>query len=130
MNIYQQMCQSATEIQERWEDKIDNRVCFVNDKGKIGNPFTLNSPEGISPRLREQGYTKDQFIWLPRIEDLIEMVADKKGFTTWYQMVLCCLWADHQELGVGDIKEVCLRFVMHTLYNKTWSGTTWEKINE
>ena len=113
MNIYIQMCSEATEIQGRWGPKT-------------GDKYLYNESEWY---MREEAcYDKAIMTWLPRIEDLIEMVHEKDKS---YLDVLFRFdrFINGSLLIIPDnVNTMWLLFVMHTLYAKTWSETTWEKV--
>jgi len=111
------MCSKATEIQERWEPKHGDRISSALYPPLLGLTDYSDLPEDV----------KNAAIWLPCIEDLVEILKKAcPNFTEYYFMAECVAWVDDGPPFECDcLAEVWLRFVMHKLYNKTFNGE-WE----
>jgi len=75
--------------------------------------------------------TKDKFIYLPTIEQLMGMVLSRpylnfpgRHSLKLGQMLNDVPWA----VNFNSPKELWLAFVMHEKFSMTWSGSKWEKI--
>jgi len=132
---YIKMCEQAKEIQKGHKWKKYDRGIF---KG-------YRSPAGFIKKNQHFVFGVEEFEeieswwvckWLPTLEQLFEMV--EKDYGVGWNVVLCFRdWVDNQ-IAYADprkckinileynVKELLLLFVMYELYNKTWTGKTWE----
>ena len=136
MNNYQTMCREAKEIRERWERKYGDLYSLYGHKPTVYT--TARSPN--------RKCEKDK-IWLPRIEDLVEMLfkgfvpASPKqqmgdgfphalmiqGFADFYWRNVGLTGEQPEIVGNMLMNEGWLAFTMDRLYSKSWNGSTWEK---
>ncbi len=100
------MCEKAEEIQK----------FYPNDK--ISNFFSGNKLE----------------IWLPRQDQLQEMIVKAYGNCRWHKVFSSFLnwYGDVNIVQIESMEQLWLAFVMKEKYQKTWSGKDWikEKNNE
>jgi len=111
---YIKMCREAREIQESWECEIgdwyiNRTICVVCDHDPT-----------------------DDSIWLPRQDQLQEMVGVKKLTWGWIPFLRFCVTGDwtinKYSLLFESMEQLWLAFVMKEKYNKTWNGETWNAI--
>ena len=113
MGTYIAMCKAATEIQEAWEPK----------RWDIYSPTLDPYTEIVNANPIKHKANK---IWIPTIEQLIEMVKVEdiiKGMYMWENEID---YEYYEILDSAGFKVTLLAFVMHTLYNKSWNGKEWE----
>ena len=144
---YIEMCRKATELQELWKPEIgDYCVCPIHSDEL---PIEILTHDGRQPILQNVLPPQITYVWLPRQDQLQEMVVDAcqcrmdwmhKGtelnnFTNW-----CCCYFDKQQCDYAsehnwekNIPNFCrsweqywLVFVMLTKYKKVWNITEWE----
>jgi len=123
--LFIRMCQEARELQEQWEAKPGDRAKYP----------------GYQVQFLDRGhmdyYNFESLIWLPRQEDLQQIVLNKFKDLHWSTNHL--LWhfnswfKDFLDLTSKyclnyDLTQLWLCYVMEEFYKKYWSGTTWEKI--
>jgi hypothetical protein len=135
MDIYIKMCKAATEIQEAWEP---------NPKDLYIDAFDDEKKKLVYNTTKEKIMGWNGIIWLPRIEDLMEMVlpehmAELVPHTTisttfdFNRIMSLEKWLGRSHEGpykhnilTFNANELWLCFVMDILFNKSWSGMTWE----
>lgn len=100
---YIEMCEKATEIQ------------------KIGKRYL-----GVFPNIPTDIFRAgkvDAFVWLPRQDQLLEMI---KG-----DFIETCDYIGHFSERFIELKtpeKILLKIVMEETYHKQWTGENWEKI--
>ena len=70
----------------------------------------------------------DPVIWLPRQDQLQEMVSDK--YIQFGLLSACCNWRVNEWEYVEQftsMEQLWLGFIMAEKYNKVWSGSEWVK---
>lgn len=133
---YIPMCEKAKEIHNLWEPKNGDIVIV---KG-ASHHFVIN-PNPFDVNLGED---KKRFIWLPRQEDLQNMLfgdidGDRKTKYWWmgdkgnldrFQEIVDINWCDYF-WGLSDpypsLEQLWLAYVMFELYDKIWDGNDWIK---
>ena len=130
MDQYIEMCKAATEIQILWEP---NRFDVYSERGSTGN---IIDPAYMADKHRST------MTWLPRIEDLFEMLTPEgikpylshdispghnnlRAFHGWSTSQFAAFWEWAEDMSIA---ELLLWFVMDTLYNKSWNGNVWESL--
>ncbi len=133
MDQYILMCREATEIQAQWEPKYGDRFIFLS-KERFVQSFMVGGG-----KKRIEDVCCGNVIYLPRIEDLIEMSTPEtikpylkhdiapghnviRAMHEWSTSQFHDFWAIFEN---ATVSELWLCFVMHTLYNKSWNGKTW-----
>ncbi|QTA91396.1 hypothetical protein [Desulfonema magnum] len=135
---YIQMCEKSGEIQTKWvQGKGDwfldeNGVfkCCVSadyESAIIKNGFRITKKEGII-RL-------SKYIWLPRLEQLMEM-AQRKGISYEKSIYMFYEWTKmpYDELSgqprkiFASVEQRWLGFVMQMKYFKKWDRDKWIRI--
>jgi len=119
---YIKMCGKAREIQLY---RTVEKRCEAGD-------FAYNDDEGII-EVQETGVMLlAEDVWLPRQDQLQEMVAETSGFDgkRMIGLELCNLWAWYQQNRPGDIgveielwpswEQLWLKLVMKIKYDKLW----------
>jgi hypothetical protein len=117
---YIKMCEKAVEIQESWKRSVGDYAWRGKDYllipdaiGILTDPKTLIVPYN------------DDFIWLPRQDQLQEMVSNE------VIRLMCDMsyfWADYDVNTKGKLsmEQLWLAFVMKENYKKQWNGEDWE----
>lgn len=115
------MCRQAKEIQEAWEPK----------EGDMTYVLLANQQLRLSVADIEMVPIFNDYIWLPHIEDLVEMMkkyglnASAYGITVAHHEYL---FSKQNSIFGVTYKESWLCFVMHEIYNKSWNGEDWEPV--
>lgn len=135
---YIEMCSKATEIQGRqwligdiavdlWSDGSPTRPCVV---------VALADEDGFILARSSDDRAKLEIlavkaIWLPRQDDLQEMVADWGWRGPLAQMIMLDRWLTETEenpnVSRDSWEQVWLQFVLAKKYGKTWDGREWVK---
>lgn len=137
------MCEKTVEVQQLWEYKITDAYTYVGDieHNKIGIEYLLSSD--IDSLFKNNKY----FVWLPRQDQLQEMVLSKFIFrgdginysndttrTELFTMMKSFLYficnTPGNELPNGSMEQLWLAFVMKEKFNKTWDGSNWNADKE
>jgi len=127
---YIRMCEKADEIQEaripRKDDILLHDICpkCMLETEVHPNPMYMHTCE----HCKWNGNYRDLlFIWLPRQDQLQEMV----GGTSYYKVSaiyeLCNRISSHIDVNAGkcSMEQLWLAFVMLEKYNKIWDGEEW-----
>lgn len=135
---YHQMCATHPEIQGLWKKKRGDRYYFKGywqpqDFVEIGEIRML----GKNPAITIEDEIKDwwECFWLPRIEDLVEMVAEPLRYETsvvslnlTYRFARFCGIDDQDAEGCsnvsirkGSMPELWIAFVSHELWQLKWN---------
>ena len=115
--IYIKMC-DCEEIQKQWSMKAGDWLRIR------GSKYVSLAYE--STARGESGFAEPDAVWLPRQDQLQEMVKEK--FLGWtYPGVLnelqkLCFEISHYD----SMEQLWLAFVMKELYSKTWDGDKWQ----
>ncbi len=128
MNNYYEMCYEAVKIQAQWKPKVGD--LFIRRESRK-YPWDEIDMDALSrPVYKSTIKASDWILWLPRIEDLVEMSADKAFGCDAHDHWLDAFWLFTQRVGTVNsndmLQEMTLKYVMHELYNKFWNGKTWE----
>ncbi len=125
---YIKMCEQATEIQKHDFEEGDYHGLLQDGSWSAHNYCEEDGFVGINPQ---------KLIWLPRQEDLQEMVE-----LTGYRFTFCetftktepkhFIWEGERHIGQWYVKgnsmeQLWLAFVMKEKYQKVWNGTDWVK---
>jgi len=117
---YIKMCEKAVEIQH--EELLKGDYVVINEKTELIADTMHYSPAEL-----------DTAIWLPRQDQLQEMVMDKFKGSSLYSMIdefdwFCSesglVFTDYAE-QFTSMEQLWLAFVMKEKYNKTWNGEDW-----
>ena len=131
-NVYIKMSQRATEIQEAWKPKDGDVVC---DSGGIIGIISRHDDRSIQLTRwkRFERYPLSEVVWLPRIEDLIEIHRNQlkvRGdlktylqFASWFDDNVWDKLVEDEPISVPthDLTTIWLVFVMETCYQKQWN---------
>ena len=151
--IYIKMCEKAIEMQEQWKpsegdyfysiDGFDVFSCFEGSYNKY-----IHMPAGISlifypdKTLSGEDYKKDFMLWLPRqdqLQELVERIKCKVHISFRFSQLLM----DRYSKGTSQsafvvlsnlsnspisMEQLWLAFVMKEKYQKVWNGEDWTKI--
>ena len=132
---YIKQCEKATEIQELWEAKpadfvsIKPGVEFVDAVLHFVNQGTVYTLESFLMRKMKPDYIKERHIWLPRQDQLQEMVNLHNGnynlgLQELHQFVeINC--KDETTWVFTSWEQAWLAFVMSERYSKKWNGEDW-----
>lgn len=124
------------EIQElcRWEfaDRVATKIQLVPNSCYI--PYVVG--RNTCRVFLNIGYdmdkevAKDLCIWLPRQDQLQEMLSIKDvplQSVAWVGYLLCLLQYDFAR-WTTSMEQLWLAFVMKEKYNKVWNGDNWNKV--
>ena len=124
---YIKMCDCG-EIQGQWKP--------------TGSDFMWNKATGrktyiMVERLEAPDYNEDRFIWLPRQDQLQEMLGDFKKCIKLISSVSLVNQGIIYKMGEylycdnsTSMEQLWLAFVMKEKYNKIWNGENWTKEDE
>ena len=142
---YTRMCEKAEEIQKIWKSHYRQEGYSVEDEPIIRNCYVKDGLIGSFWYDKGESYTKhgitdypfatygvitnfsdfnsppySEFIWLPRQDQLQEMV--KGDF-----IELCDYISQYTErfVELKTPEKILLKIVMKENYNKTWEGESW-----
>jgi len=134
--VYIKMCEKATEIQKKWKPKgadfmfntAVEECCFIR----------VERTQDRRYKDYYMDYNEDRFLWLPRQDQLQEMVKDWDTPSSMFITgVPGLFWSDETGYSKEDDKlfdyysefnsfeQLWLAFVMKEKYNKVWNGTDW-----
>lgn len=128
---YIKMSEMAKEVQEQWDLEDDaNYVAEIFDDyamTEVYMGYFINSSIQIL-KANNQG---QQYVWLPRIDQLQEMIPEKWTMT----FHLFCKEMTYEAGGQyfygslyeRSMEQVWLMFVMKHNHNKVWNGEDWVK---
>ena len=125
------MCEKAEEILKGHKWEIGDHYCYPEEGGAINIVLNLDMPTNLF----------SQAVWLPRQDQLQEMVRDIREKSSGIRLRLVTAfysWLKEDEEGEGDelsfaprqldynsMEQLWLAFVMKEKYNKTWDGSEW-----
>jgi len=140
---YIKMNREAKEIQKLWKPqegdkfqgirgyysgKFENRIETFSD---CSDPYYGSIPDGWeSIHDGEPGWSyKTQSIWLPRQDQLQEMLGEH-GLQTICAEIYQFSTSEYGSRFAmyGSMEQLWLAFVMKEKFGKRWTGKTWEKI--
>ena len=120
---YIKMCEKAEEIQ-KWTYKNRDQFDYM---------FSKHTEDVVRAIDIWCGLSSDDWIWLPRQDQLQEMIPKfKKDENIDLYWMLKALH-DFQvlytaDLGIKSMEQLWLAFVMKEKYNKVWNGKDWKDI--
>ena len=143
---YIEMCEKAEEIQAKWypqpgdifadknysgfSDSLHIYLDNIPTWGKGLDRHYIVDMAGIRKPQRE--FRKDQYIWLPRQDQLQEMVWTHTEGT--YNLLATKLfafldyWREHGvPISFTSMEQLWLCFTMHELYHKEWVNGGWRE---
>ncbi len=128
---YIKMCEKAEEIQQAWKPR--QRDCFLNPSlGSMElNGVLIYIPlfYGDTVAFSEDSQCREESIWLPRQDQLQEMLADYDGIpilsVEWVTRVAELLNSNDIPEGQTSMEQLWLAFVMKEKYSKIWNGKEW-----
>ena len=127
---YIKMCEKAEEIQEKFnwykgDYYAHQSSIYLWGNGKeIWVAYNLGETKGV------------RYIWLPRQDQLQEMVARNNNYQLLTDFYNWCdenfyQWLDKklvQNLGQLSMEQLWLAFVIKEKYNKIWNGKDWNSV--
>lgn len=124
---YIKMCEKAEEITGKWNPHCRGQ----NDFWWAEVESDLNG-RGICMKISEMG-AKTKYIWIPRQDQLQEMVDDESSYPVSHQLLKIEAffktidWWEGKDGDHGEItwEQLWLAFVMKEKFNKTWDGAKW-----
>jgi len=129
---YFTMCKKANEIQEQWHIEL-------GDEYADAGGYSLGPGTSISSMTS----MKDRCVWLPRQDQLQEMVIryGKDIKPEWFPCLLYVVdfflkpYAIECERSTGypfpeTMEQMWLSFVMKDKYGKVWTGKSWKKVDK
>ncbi len=108
---YIKMCAKAEEIQKGWNPAGHDYLVYV-------------------PKLFEKNYGHGNNLWLPRQDQLQEMVGGfDAGFVDWNGWIIMVYPEQRNPFSkpwrFDSMEQLWLAFVMSELYQKKWEGSKW-----
>ena len=129
---YIKMC-DCEEIQAlRSDDKFDDGDWFYDREDDTVNPIIsswwYHRQTPITEVMGGEIQISDNAIWLPRQDQLQEMLATKKIpiLSVAWVGYLACLLNSNIGLYATSMEQLWLAFVMKEKYNKIWDGKKWK----
>ena len=121
---YISMCRKATELQEMWKPKEGDWFYDSVEIRTIGDSFYLGKWNGIHeiynrPMWNGKDKPLDTTIWLPRIDQLIDMMGNDLRPDEGFTMTIQNRMTTEQELLNEHYKNTC---------HKSWNGEDWIKL--
>jgi hypothetical protein len=143
---YIMMCKSAKEIQDLWIPKPGDRLfnpypsihhktrieILVDIKGSLVKRIMLNEDCSYLGKIEVDIDNiiplNKRFTWLPRQEDLQNIVIPKIGITLDLILEMFMRYFNEDYEFDSDLNKIWLCFVMQGIYNKKWKTETetWE----
>ena len=118
---YVKMCEKAEEIQLDFRPQDGDYIVEV-----IQSPRNVLMSIFVHPHHR-------RYIWLPRQDQLQEMISEHWNLTYSYGLVeRFANWLRSSKVGYYEnlsMEQLWLAFVMSQKYNKVWDGEEWVKVN-
>ena len=113
---YIKMCEGAEEIQKVWEISYGDFFVFKHPDywGAPAVFYHQHIPSDL----------KEVAIWLPRQDQLQEMVAHESIYNLLDKFDV---WGKWDQSLYDSMEKLWLAFVMKERYNKTWNGKEWVK---
>jgi len=129
------MCEKAVKIQELWKPSFGDYAISLQGRleiiTKAKNPsmpdFLLCSTFGEGGRTEwRQLETLNGFIWLPRQDQLQEMINEVNYHKVWnfYEFVMDDIGSESKK----SMEQLWLAYVMRHKYNKIWNGKDWKSV--
>lgn len=117
--IYIKMCEEAEEIQKLCQDKTgDYYFDSISQKVQI-----YIEEESYSYSITDKNYYNfDKDIWLPRQDQLQEMLNIKRPDDLISEFNE---WTFNNNLYLGSIEQTLLAILMNNKYDKKWNGEDW-----
>ena len=120
------MCEKAEEIQKEWKPQIGDFVAEQYQSGIYVSTIIKKETEFLIRTSLQEGtlHKKDELIWLPRQDQLQEMIKEKGGWSN-YGLVA------HFYNFIKDLhpdtsmEQLWLAFVMSEKYRKDWFRENW-----
>ena len=134
---YIKMCEKAEEIQAQREAVIGN---FYYDPLTGVRIVGTTDPEGVNPfTIFNKQLEDSRFIWLPRQDQLQEMIRDitkpRRLIWVFYDWLKSLVVEDkvcpsgnyfsNSNLNYESLEQLWLSFLMKECWNKTWNGKDW-----
>lgn len=113
------MCDKATEIQELWDFLSDDFILYDKVNGVCcGNLFKY---------VTNKTYDKERYIWLPRQDQLQDMVNHGYEIKTNVLKDIYSFKLYNDEYGAKfkSMEQLWLAFVMKENYDKIWEEDQW-----
>ena len=117
---YIKMCEKAKEIQKNWSGKVGDLAW----RGKLFLPI-----KNACGYITDVNFKKDKEIWLPRQDQLQEMIyTHPERFFRFYEFLQKHYFYNAKSFNsIKDysMEQLWLAFVMKEKYNKIWNGKEW-----
>ena len=113
------MCEEASKVQDEHFEKqsVGDWFAFSLRSGKNGKPFVKTS--------NEYPYDPNYYTWLPRQDDLQEMVKKDGAIVDWGFYHFANDGIGYYLEYFNSMEQLWLAFVMKEKHSKTWNGEEW-----
>jgi len=133
---YIEMCEKAEEMQEKWKPERGDyyrKYHFSKNKVKIYSKIAVYPPLSNHKRflLKNIGKKNSPFVWLPRQDQLQEMLFDEFYDNPFDIEIIFNEWMVLDKyilMKYNFLEEAWLEFVMKEKYNKVWNNSG--RVNE
>lgn len=119
---YIEMCEKAVEIQKKWKPYFGDFM-FVRGNANLNTQVAIDTE-------KEEFIIMDTHIWLPRQDQLQEMIFHEKVLKIPYAMaqalVKYCAYNAVEPFNSSE--QLWLAFVMNEKYKKTYNGNEWIEV--
>lgn len=147
---YVKMCERAMEIQEEWKKEVRVGDIFVHGPSSVQwslvcekiTVVQVSAPPYFSYRIdhdigghwafpNHETLTKGYFIWLPRQDQLQEVVANHVDScqtiltNLYFEMTTYYGFLENGWKSFTSGEQLWLAFVMKKMYGKAWNGQDW-----
>jgi len=140
------MCEAAQEIQQNWQPQCGDWVASASHTlrraGQNRNVRVVEYMDDDRPIIHSRQFNKmmdakhrGDLIWLPRQDQLQEMIGGDNYQTFWNLVVSLSSeepldqspYAIYDETAKTSLEQVWIRYVMSEKFHKFWNGITWER---
>jgi len=135
---YIEMCEKAVELREQSPLREDiHSCCYLGDYNYMQKENYFHQGSTPTKIVDGVGYSEIIKIWLPRQDQLQEMVLSKEepDFNFVYWLEIFYEWYENEkgyyfdkednEVDFKSMEQLWLAFVMAEKYNKRWDGKEW-----
>jgi len=119
------MCEKAIEIQELYSHEPDTLWASYEED----TPDLVSIRPGDRISWAEEMGPKKHFVWLPRQDELQDIVRGKNQCSTML-IEFIAWWKEANTNMLITMEQIWLAFVMYKKYNKIWNGKDWEVKND
>ena len=128
---YIKMCEKAEEIQKQKEAEGLEHGDYIYAKDGLDFWFHTGKVELLVGK-PEYRYALLGVIFIPRIDQLQEMVPSKIGGNFWDVLIDLFKWINHKKWSdyvPRSMEQLWLAFGMFKKYNKVWTNNEWRNGN-